>query len=155
MRVFKMPKKVRYEGLRKENITVCIPKILKDAIEQSGNKSQLVTQILEENATRILNGDVDKATGYANKRIRQKVTDEFRTHLKDTTYTITPSPDLLKLRNELKQVQGVVKRLTQDTNTLISNSAEINRELKNTIQGQLNKVIKESYDELTRDGNTK
>jgi hypothetical protein len=149
-----MPKRVRYEGLRRENITVCIPKALKDAIEQSDNKSQLVTQILEENRNRILNGDVDKATEYANKLIRKKVTDEFRTQLRATTYNIKPSPDLLKLRSELQQVQGVVKRLTRDSNILISNSAEINRELKNTIQGQLDKVIKESYDELTRDGNT-
>ena len=141
-----MPRRVQHEGLRKANVTVCIPKYLKEALDKGGNKSEIVTQILEENSDRILCGDVNTAVQYKRDSIRQRVMDELKLHQDLMKYDITPSPDLTRLLNELGSIQETVDRMTKDTGDMITNARGIKRELRNTIREQISKVIEESYD---------
>jgi len=68
-----MPRTVKSEKLRKRNFSITVPQYLIHVLDEMPNKSEVVTQILEENVERIMAGNINKSIEYNKIKIKSEV----------------------------------------------------------------------------------
>jgi len=139
-----MPKKILSEDLKRVTMSVSLPKYLVNALDELPNKSEIVTQILEENADRVLAGDLNLASDYIQTRVRQEILEK----ISKVRYEIIDLEKLNKITSELQ-------RLNKEANKLKIEFRDVEREARNLLMDlrnektQINKVIAETLEKLS------
>ena len=138
-----MPKTVS-EELKKTTMSISLPRYLVNALNELPNKSEIVTQILEENADRILAGDLNLASDYIETRVKQEILEK----ISKIRYEII---DLEKMN----EIASGLQRLNKEASRLKIEFRDIERETRNLLMDlrnektQINRVIAETLEKLS------
>lgn len=130
-----MPKEILSERHRKDTISISIPRYIKEKLEEIGNYSELVTQILEENIDRITEGDLDEAIRYREARIRNEVLEVLNANRK----VISEDDKISQLVEALKDFE---------VDKIISELKSLRKVHRNTLVRQIEGAIKVCQKEL-------
>jgi len=148
-----MPRKAISKDLKKEPITVAVPGWIHKQLKNAPNKSKIVTQILEENATRILDMNVERAADLKNKIIRDKVLEELRAQKVILAKTITSTEGIVKLLDNLKELRKnftslkrEVRESEQELSALVTDLRRTTSDSEASLREKIEKIIKELQD---------
>lgn len=100
-----MPRSVKSEKLRRVQFPITVPRYLVETLSEVPNRSKIITQILEENAERIMSGNINKAIDYQRTVIRNEVLEvleEGRQEFVDAT--VRELKRRVEYKEELKEI---------------------------------------------------
>jgi len=137
--------------MRKESITLSIPKYLKEAIEELPNKSEVLSLIFEENADRILSGDLAEATNFRKLRAKELILSTLSTNRKEAI-KLDEINNILKNLKEMYEVANKLKIEIRNIERTIRNlTVELRSqkyELDSTLSSKLNEIIEQFSEEF-------
>jgi len=138
-----MPRRAISDDLRRVSVTISMPKYLATALEELPNKSEVVTQILEENADRIFAGDVVLAGQYIETRIKEELMNRVSLARRE----FTKSEEISKLVEEMNKVVKLANRLKIDFRDIEREARNLVMDMRNE-KCQINRVIRETLEEM-------
>ena len=145
-----MPKRLADERLRKVSITISIPAYLAEHLEDAP-RSEIISYLLEENAERVLGGDVERAARYREAMLMERINKLIRTHRLDFSDRLLNTKRLNTYLSKLEQIHEQISELKQELRDIeleVKDIATDLKRLRHYARNDLNKALKELVEEL-------
>ncbi|RLF93180.1 hypothetical protein DRN52_06835 [Thermococci archaeon] len=145
-----MPRRLADERLRKVSLTISIPEYLAEHLEDTP-RSEIIGLLLEENAERILGGDVERASRYREAMLMERINKLIRTHRLDFSERLLNTKRLNTYLSKLEQISEQISDLKKELRDIEQEVKSIISDLKRLrhyARNDLNRTIKELIEEL-------